>query len=644
MRLIVLALSLGTGIMSLIHGAIEIGLSPEGTLQAAGAAGFTWLTYSLLGAAAFFALIGGILAFNRRRSGGIFLLAAAALCFFAHRDFRIHGGLYLAGGVLAFFCRRDSRYGDGGNEDFDEDEDDDEIGEEDDYPDEDGAGDEDEFGEEGAKSAPTRKNAKHDRSIPAGGRIRERAFRIGENKESYRAGKDSLSKLNEPVRLRSSKVCPVCGASVGIEHKFCYSCGTPLHTARPAEPAARSADIPPSSGFSGGGENAADTPRRPEPFSKFEESKSEESRSGESKSEESKTDEERFTEERERARTKENLFGEGEFDGEGEEDFVPQGAPEPIEIPSPNKVFVKPVSSEDAVPKRPISIDSISPDNAYHMFGNYTRRRKYRRRSLPRRILGAAVLLAAVGGTAWFLLDLRTVPEDGLPGLPPEKPQIAYSEDIAVPDREPASPEEILAALRIDAPSRGIVTGANVNVRPNHSTRGAIVTKLNQGDRADVLGQWQGVSGSLSGAWYRIRLSDREGWIYGQYFQPLDARPATLPPGYTALLLKAFGSGREELTGRLGQPARETPTALTWPGLAAALRNGGEVTRLQVTSAKHVFQNGIAVGITDEMLYKSVGYPSEYRSGQLLYLEGPNQGVSVQMRNGKVQNITVGNI
>jgi hypothetical protein len=252
-------------------------------------------------------------------------------------------------------------------------------------------------------------------------------------------------------------------------------------------------------------------------------------------------------------------------------------------------------------------------------------------------------LVAAVGGAAWFLLGLQTVPEEVL--TPPPTPTVSEnpSPNIAVPDEDPTNPDTILAMLRVEMPSRGIVTGANVNVRPDHSTAGAVVTRLNQGDRAEVTGQWRGVSGSLSGAWYQIRLANRQGWIYGQYFQPLDSRPTTLPPGYTAVLLKAFGSGRADLISRLGQPTRQAAGSLTWQGLTASLRDE-EVTRFQVSNARHVFQNGIAVGITDEMLYQSVGYPSEYRSGQLLYLEAPNQGVSVQMRNGKVQSITVGSI
>jgi hypothetical protein len=559
------------------------------------------------------------MAFNRRRFGGVLLIIAAVVCFFAHSVFRVHAGVYLIGGALAFFfCR--SRRGVGEYEDvdddedeFDEDEDEFDDEEEDDYLDEDDEEDGDTFPGDAAERGPERRPLKRGGSpAPAGGKGRERAFRIRENKEEYNLGKDGLSRLNEPVRLRSSKVCHVCGASVGVEHKFCYSCGTPLHTASPAEtaPEARSGDAPPSAVFPGDGEErraefSADA--RPEPRVE---------------------------------RPEESGF---ENEPPGEEDLDPRGAAEPVEIRSPSKIFVKPVSEENVIPTRPIS---ISPDSSYRKFSDYTRRRKYRRRTPLRRALAAVVLLAAVGGTAWFLLGSRTGPEENLPVLPREDPQPpVYSDDIAIPQGGVTNPEDVLTALRAGAPSRGIVTGSNVNVRPDHSTAGAPVTRLNQGARADVTDQWRGASGSLAGAWYKIRLPDREGWIYGQYFQPLDARPATLPPGYTALLLKAFGSGRAGLTSHLGQPSRQTPTALTWQGLTAAFREGAdEVTRLQVTSAKHVFQNGVAVGVTDETLYKSMGYPSDYRSGQLLYLEGPGQGVSVQMRNGKVQSITVGGI
>jgi hypothetical protein len=631
MRLMVLALSLGTGIMSLIHGAM-IMLLPEGVVRAAEtSANFTWQTCALLGVSAIFALFGGILAFNRRRFGGILLLIAAAICFFAHRDTLYYGGIYLAGGVLAFFCRRTSREEE--EEDFDEDDDEDGYSDEEDEMEEEEENDEEgEFDEDSLKIAPGRANAKNVRPFPVGGKTRERALRFKEEeeKETYDLGKDSLSKLNEPVRLRSSKVCPVCGAIVGIKHNFCYTCGTALHTSHPTK-TEEDTTRP---------ESPAGTDSGP-PDERFPEENQENF--------DGKISDEELGEEPGLPGEKAPEEGpEEDFKTDLKEDSVPRNAPEQVEISSPNKIFVKPAGDDDLIPKRPIS---IKPDDSYQMFGSYARRRKHRRRSLLRRVLGMFFLLAATGGTAWFLLGLRATPEKDPPALslPADDLPPLASKDLAVPGEGLATPDDILAALRIGSPSRGVVTGTNVNVRPDHSTGGAIVTKLNQGDRAEVTGQWKGVSRSLSGTWYQIRLADgdavskKEGWIYGQYFQPLDGRPTTLPPGYTAFLLKAFGSGGAELASHLGQPDRQTPTALTWPGLTAALR-GGDVTRLQVTSAKHVFQNGIAVGITDEMLYQNMGYPSDYRSGQLLYLESANQGVSVQMRNGKIQSIAVGGI
>jgi hypothetical protein len=117
-----------------------------------------------------------------------------------------------------------------------------------------------------------------------------------------------------------------------------------------------------------------------------------------------------------------------------------------------------------------------------------------------------------------------------------------------------------------------------------------------------------------------------------------------LPSGYTSALLKTFGSSKSELTARLGAITRQTPTTLTWQGISVNIRGDSDITRVQLTNALHVLQNGVAVGITEERLYQSVGYPSEYRSGQLLYLESPTQGMSVQMKNGKVERVTVGNI
>jgi hypothetical protein len=85
---------------------------------------------------------------------------------------------------------------------------------------------------------------------------------------------------------------------------------------------------------------------------------------------------------------------------------------------------------------------------------------------------------------------------------------------------------------------------------------------------------------------------------------------------------------------------------MAWTGITAELR-GDEVIRLQITGAQHVLQNELAVGITEEMLYRRVGYPSDLRAGQLLYIEsgaGSERGMAVRLQNGRIQSITVGNI
>jgi hypothetical protein len=308
------------------------------------------------------------------------------------------------------------------------------------------------------------------------------------------------------------------------------------------------------------------------------------------------------------------------------------------ETSSSHRVFVKPEREETPAPRRPLL---INPDTDYRAFSEYTRRRKRKRHSLLRRVIGICVLLFAVGSAAWFLLGLRKV-QGPIPITP--APESILSESV-VPVHEPSPlPVDVISQLQIDPPARGVIVGTNVNIRPDHSTNGAPVMKLNADTRADILDRWEGTSGSLSGPWFRIRTNRGEGWIYGQYFQPLDGRGTTLPEGYTAALLKTFGAGKTELIGQLGQPTRQTATALTWTGATANLRGDNGITRLQLTSAKYVLQNGIAVGFTDEALYRNVGYPSEYRSGQLRYLESGTQGMVVRMQNGKVQSITVGNI
>ena len=419
---------------------------------------------------------------------------------------------------------------------------------------------------------------------------------------------------NEQVRIRSSKVCPACGASVGVDHKFCFICGGPLHTSNSV---AADSSVP-----------LIDDLLVPSAVSA---AKSEEAASFDDLETIYPTD-----------------GDENEDEDEDEDNGEDEYTAEQVEIPAPHKVFVKPVKDDQPIPKRSLI---INPDSAYQEFSNYTRRRKRNNHSLLRRILGPLLLLLAVGGVAWFLLGLRKLPEEKLLVPVPERKII--SEEVSSSDTGIAVPngggalvntDDVLSALRIESPTRVAILGTNVNIRSDHSTAGTVVTRLNSDVRGELLDRWEGVTGNLTGPWYRISAGGKEGWIYAQYVQPLDSRETSLPSGYTASLLKSFGSSKSEMVNQLGQPTKRTATSSTWAGLTATFKNDDGLTKLQISSPKHVLSNGVAVGITDEDLYRKVGYPSDYSSGQLRYLEGSNHGMAVRIKDRKVQAITIGTI
>ena len=596
MHWIVLALSLGTMIVSLIHGVLGIW-----QLVSIGNSVFTWTTGILLLASAFIALIGGILAFNRRKTGGIFLIAAALTCIFIHPSTRVYGWVHLAAGLLAFLIRSFPKYDEFEGEEF---EDGDEYEAEEEYEEE--------------------KNTFSTRTISGKGedsqvfsfdnKRKERASRINLDREEYSLSGEGISMISEPLRVRSSKVCPACGASVGIDHKFCYTCGNPLYGTRMVN--ADSAGLTDVSAYQ-------DIP------SAFIDFQTTSSTGAEPAQDDSlwRVDGEEGGDDEGETGTKA-----GKYDGSYEESPEDEA---PEEIMSP-RIFVKPSREDETELKSPFMVD---PDDSYQEFSNYTRRRKRKRSTLTRRILGPLVLLLAVSGAAWLLLGMRKVPEP-VPPVVIEEPPVVIEPVVVVP--EPAAWDQI----QIEAPARGVVTGNGVNIRQSNAATGAVVTKLNSGARVDVIEQRDGTA-PHPGPWFNIRVDGRTGWIYGQFFQLLDGRQATLPRGYTATLLSSFGSDRPGLTSQLGQPTRQTPAAMTWTGLTAELR-GDNVARLQLTGAQHVLQNELAVGITEEALYRRVGYPSDFRAGQLRYVEisdgGAEQGIIVRLQNGRVQSITVGNI
>ena len=615
MRWIVLALSLGATIVSLILGVLAIWqlVSGGGSGVASGSA-FTWITIILLLLSAVISLLGGILAFNKRKIAGVFLVIAALICLFAHSGTRVFGWIYLAAGALAFVS---SSFFGRSEEDYGEFEDEDEDDEDEDTDEEEESRERDVFRVRAG-------SGRHDDNFSVGGKRKERASKIKLDREEYSLSGDGISKMAEPFRARTLKVCPACGASVGIEHKFCYICGNQLQSARPLhESHVADAD---SVGLSANSAPSVDSPSVLRDFQMV---------SPLDGSEPSRNEAWWQADDKVGGKTDGSIVDNSQRSVEEEDllDEVPEDA-------MPHRVFVKPSRKDEQAELNHSYM--VDPDNSYQEFSNYTRRRKRRRNTLARRILGPMILLLAVSGAAWMLLSIRKVP-------PPPPPVVI---DTPNPDPNPivAPPEPtIWEQIQIEEPTRGIVTGSNVNIRQSHSTAEQIVTKLNAGARVDVLGQWVGVSGTLSGPWFNIRTDGKDGWIYGQYFQPLDGRQATLPRGYTNALLKSFGSDKTELSDQLGQPTRQTPTTMTWAGLTIDLR-GNDLVRLQISGPQHVLQNVVTVGMTEEELYKKVGYPSDcnYRTRQLRYIEngdgGAVQGMAVILQNGKIQSITVGNI
>jgi hypothetical protein len=663
--------------MSIIHGVLAVwfssGAAAESVTESA-MGGLSRITGTALLVSVVPALLGGVTAFGRRRMGGIFLVLAAVGCLFL-RDTRVYGVIYLLGGILAFFLRPASRRGNY----------EDEYADEEGYEDDDALEDEDEgrfpraatpFGGVEGYSREAGRKERTSRSFAS------RIFRGSrEEREPLPADREEQEEPAEPVRRRASKVCPACGASVGITHRFCFVCGRPLHirlsASEPETPLPEERGVPHGASFTASAEDEAvdfseipvhQTPARPAMkkasfWGQEEEQGQETDEETEEQDEQMADTPERVVSERGRSansefesagrfddgRFEEGIIGdrgfedrrlEGRLEGRMEGGKFEDAEPEP-----PRRVFVKSVQEEQPLPRRPLH---ISPDNSYREFSHYTRRRKRRNRSLLRRVLGIMVVLLACGGAGWFLLGLRRLPAP-IPdaSFPPVDTPADFSASpdtpVAVPDG-PVYPD-VISTLQINAPTRGVVVGSNVNVRSDHSTAGSVVTRLNADTQVEVLDRWEGTSGNLTGPWYQLRTGGREGWIYGQYFQPLDGREATLPAGYTEALLRTFGASRTEAVQQLGPPTRQTGTALTWTGLTIGFRGESEITRLQITSAKHVLQNGLAVGISVESLYRNMGYPSDYRGGQLRYLESVNRGVSVQlMKDGKVRSVTVGNI
>lgn len=556
---------------------------------------------------AIFALIGGIIAFNKSKWGALFLLIAGALCV-PSKDTWLYGGIYFFTMLLCFFLKKD-KYDEYENLLYEENEYEDEENENTSQTPQYYLGNDSENYEEEEEEIDYLQGGYPEIQKPA----------VNINKiEDIPApilapvNDDVRGAIinNEPPKLRRrmSKICPTCGATAARESRYCSVCGTPLSVAA---------------------DELLENPPAPE------------------------------VNEIKTASNSEINFA--DINSNSNSNFNVNDGDDMAQA----KVFVKPKrDSQDfhvssGTRQKINSIDAAA--SSYQEFSRYTRRAKKRKRSAGRKVLSMLLLVSAVGGALYFLLGLRKLPPGDLPPIarntvisveenkinnnsnfsqPVQTSQVvAEQENIAQPV---AVNENILPNFTPDRePKMGVIVGSNVNVRADHTTSSNRVTRLNVNSKVDIIGNFNVTSGQHQGIWYNITTGGREGWIYGRYVQPLGSG---LPAGYSNALLKSFGNNKSQLIDSLGQPSRNSATSAEWQGLTATFK-GEYLTRIRITNSRRELQNGLKVGMSQTALLQIMGYPSGVSNKILQYNEGNKTGLSVQLdKNNAISTITVNSI
>lgn len=615
MSWIILALTLGASITSIIHGVFML----FGSLSISGSAlpGIPSIVLAVMPiAAAVSALIGGVIAFNQSKWGSVFLFIAAGICA-SSRDTWLYSGLYLLAGLCCFFLKskRDNDFQDMSFSDYDDDENENsEI-----YPDA-----EDFYYEQDNNIQP----------VPL-----ENADRSAKNIDiNFDTIDDDIAVKvkSEPPKLRrrTTKSCPECGAVVSRDSRFCSTCGTKLFVFPEDELESAQSSVDEVINVKSLNEQLLTIPTSEEVRDDF-------------KSEIEDTDKD--IDINENISGPETKFNSNDGDDMSNEEAVPN-----------YRVLVKPQRDARENPQRNTrrAMNSMSDsDNAassYQEFSKYARRGKKRKRSAGRKVLSMLLLVAAVGGALYFLLGLRKLPPGDLPPMVrPEVISLNENNNNQNQNNTPsiientAEPELVVAENVLPnftperTPSNGVITGSAVNVRADHSTTSNRITRLNVGSRVEITGSYNVTSGQYAGIWYNVRTGGRDGWIYGRYVQPLGSG---LPAGYSNALLKSFGNNRTQLIETFGQPSRSTSSSAEWSGITATLR-GEDITRIRLSSSNRELQNGLKTGMSQTALLQIMGYPSSVNNRVMNYNEGSRTGISVQLdRNNSISTITVNEI
>lgn len=593
MSWIILALTLGASITSIIHGVFML----FGSLSISGGAVYgipSTLLASLPIISAGFALIGGIIAFNQNKWGALFLFVAVGLCVPA-RDTWLYGGLYFFAGLFCFFLKakhvgQDMYYGD---DEYDEQN----------YP------EDSDFYYDPELPPPSPEESQKD------------TFIIPEDPLDDKVSAEEVLQLaTDPPKLRRrmSKSCPECGAVVSRDSHFCPTCGTKLSV------------LPAESNFTiSGRDDDIDIEKlNDQLLTPVEEAVDD--GTGEQLPED---------------------YGALNLDmNDGDDMASTQTTPN-------YRVRVKPskdADTEETFPRAAKRNSSSETASSYREFSQYTNRGKKPGRSAWRKVASMLVLVSAVGGALYFLLGLRKLPPGELPPIARTE---VVSEPDPIQVKQPAPPvttttvaepvgivvaENVLPNFTPERePRSGIITGSSVNVRSDHSTSSSRVTRLKVNTKVDILGTFNVPSGQYSGIWYNIQTGNNEGWVYGKYVKPIGSG---LPSGYSNALLKSFGSSKSQLVESLGNPTRSTGSSAEWPGLTATLK-GDDITRLRLTGNDRELQNGLKPGMSQTALLQIMGYPSSQNGKNMNYNEGGKTGLTIQLdRNNSITTITVNEI
>ena len=586
---IILALTLGASITSIIHGVFML----FGSLSISGAA-IAGIPSTMLAVlpiiSAIFALIGGIIAFNQSKWGALFLFIAMGLCAPA-RDTWLYGGLYFFAGLLCFFLRKKAadNYEDLYTDEYDD---------------------------------------AQDINAPYSYNSDAQDFYYDSEPEplpepvlTQKPDTDVVPQANnEPPKLRRrmSKSCPECGAVVSRDAFYCPTCGAKLFVIS----------------------DEVNNVTPPEPVLEREPLETEENLQS--------VNEQLFAPASENF-TETDIAETTEYVPEEQPENV-QAVPDyrvtvkPMRQEAAEEMAVKHKSKVS-----PGEAASTYADFSRYARSGKKRKRSLGRKVFSMLLLVGAVggaLYFLLGlrklppGELPPIAQNEVIPLPTTTTQPKTTSQSTQTTVIAEPDI--AVMENVLPNFTPDrSPKNGAIIGSNVNVRADHTTSSNRVTRLNVGTRVEVLGTFNVPSGQYSGIWYNIKTGNREGWVYGRYLQPLGSG---LPSGYSNGLLKSFGSNRAQLIESLGQPTRSTSSSVEWPGITATTK-GEALTRIRITNPNHELQNGLKAGMSQTALLQIMGYPSSVNGKTLNYNENGKTGLSIQLdRNNSISSITVSEV